>query len=69
MLLENGATIKLDVVEAFAKAVMNPENMNEDFTINWNFVDADMNLELGMFYGSDYLGECMETLADQYEGQ
>lgn len=26
---------------AFNKAVSNPENINQDGSINWNFVDAD----------------------------
>ena len=27
-----------------AKAVANPENINEDGSINWNFVDADIHI-------------------------
>jgi hypothetical protein len=26
---------------AFNKAISNPENINQDGSINWNFVDAD----------------------------
>ena len=47
MLLENGAMIKQDVINSFETAVANPENINTDNTINWNFVDADL-------YGSDH---------------
>ena len=67
MLLENGAMIKQDVINSFETAVANPENINTDNTINWNFVDADMHMELSAFYASDYLVECMEKLADEYE--
>jgi hypothetical protein len=32
--------------------------------MNWNFVDADMNLDLGAFYSSDYLYECFKVLGE-----
>ena len=66
MLLENGAMIKNDVIEAFNAAVANPENQHEGGGINWNFVDADLNLDLGAFYNADYLYECFEVLVDNY---
>ena len=66
MLLENGAMIKNDVVEAFNKAVVNPENIHKGGGINWNFVDADLNLDLGMWYTTEYLYECFEVLVDNY---
>jgi len=66
MLLANGSAIKNDVIDCFNKAIDNPENINVDGSINWNFVDADMNLELGTFYSSDYLYEALEVMADEY---
>ena len=66
MLLPNGAMIKNDVIEAFNAAVTNPENINNSGGINWNFVDADLNLELGAFYATEYLYECFEVLVDDY---
>ena len=66
MLLKNGAAIKLDVIEAFNKAVNNPENQHEGGGINWNFVDADLNLDLGTFYNTEYLYECFDVLVDNY---
>ena len=66
MLLPNGSAIKLDVIECFNKAVASKENWNANGSMNWNFVDADMNLELGAFYSSDYLYECLDVLADNY---
>lgn len=66
MLLPNGSAIKNDVIDSFNKAIDNPENINADGSINWNFVDADMNLELGIFYSSDYLYECLNVMADEY---
>lgn len=68
MLTANFAMIKNDVIEAFNKAVTNPENINTSGGINWNFVDADLNLDLGGLYHSDYLYECFEVLVDNYFG-
>jgi hypothetical protein len=64
--LTNGATIKADVVESFDRAIKNPVNFYTDGSINWNFVDADMNLDCG-FYSASYISECFEVLADEYE--
>ena len=66
MLLSNGSMIKMDVIEAFNKATTNPENINTSGGLNWNFVDADLNLELGAFYSSEYLYECLEVLVDNF---
>lgn len=66
MLLENGAMIKMDVIEAFNKAVVNPDNIHQGGGINWDFVDADLNLDLGMWYTSEYLYECFEVLVNDY---
>lgn len=66
MLLENGAMIKQDVIDAFNNAVNNVENQHEGGGINWNFVDADLNLDLGAFYSANYLYECFEVLVDNY---
>ena len=66
MLTSYGSMIKNDVIEAFDAAVINPENINTSGGINWNFVDADLNIALGGFYSSDYLYECFEVLVDNY---
>ena len=66
MLLPNGSAIKNDVIDCFNKAIDDTQNINADGSINWNFVDADMNLELGTFYSSDYLYECLNVMADEY---
>ena len=67
MLLSNGSAIKLDVIESFNKACGNTENWNDDGSMNWNYVDADMNLDLGGVYSSEYLYECFEALASAEE--
>ena len=50
----------MSVVELIEKAVNNPENINEDGSVNWNFVDADIHLdnsELKLGYTSQELFE------------
>lgn len=50
----------MSVVELIEKAVKNPENINDDGSINWNFVDADIHLdnsELKLGYTSQELFE------------
>jgi hypothetical protein len=66
MMLENCAMIKNDVIEAFNKAVANEENQFLGGGLNWNFVDADLNIGLGMLYTSEYLYECFGVLVDNY---
>ena len=66
MLLPNGSAIKNDVIESFNAAVANDENVRADGSIEWNFVDADLNIALGGFYSSDYLYECFDVLVDNY---
>jgi hypothetical protein len=58
--------IKNDVIESFNAAVTNPENINTSGGINWNFVDADIHMDLNGIYSSEYIGECMEVLVDNH---
>ena len=66
MMMMNGAMMKNDVIEAFNKAVNSKENQYEGGGMNWNFVDADLNIDLGMFYSAEYLNECIGILVDNY---
>lgn len=66
MLLSNGIMIKNDVIKSFKVAVANLENQHVGGGINWNFVDADLHLDLGGLYSSEYLLECFEVLVDEY---
>ena len=68
MLLPNGSMIKQDVIDCFNKAVMQSENVNEDGSVNWNFVESDMHLDLKVWYNAEYINECFDVLADDYEG-
>lgn len=42
----NVATIS-ELTASFNTAVRNPENLNEDGSINWDFVDADIHMDAG----------------------
>jgi hypothetical protein len=64
--LPNGTMIKADVIESFNKAVENPTNQYQGGGINWDYVDADLNLDLSAFYSAEYLYECFEVLVDKY---
>ena len=53
---------------AFTKAIANPENINEDGSINWNFVDSDIWLdsdEQGWEPSSDYI----DQMFNEYQAQ
>ena len=55
---------------AFKKAVVNPENINEDGSINWNFVDADINMDLqerNIEIDQDLYYEEFDFAASEYE--
>ena len=43
-------TIDTKLAKAFNKAVTNVENIDTDDSINWNFVDADIHMDLGIPY-------------------
>ena len=64
--LEDGSAIKADIVQSFDTAVVCPENLKDDGSINWNFVSSDMHFDVA-YYSSEYIDECMEFLADEHE--
>ena len=66
MLLNNGSMIKNDVIAAFNNAVINEENIHQGGGINWDYVDADLYLDLGAVYSESYLNECYAVLVDNY---
>lgn len=70
MLLSNGSAIKADVIECFDRAVNQPENIEQGIgsTNFWNFVNSDMHLDLKVWYNAQYIDECFDVLADDYEG-
>ena len=69
--LEN---IPVAFVRAFNKAVSLGENLYEDGSVNWNYVDADLYMQFGPRdsevnerYLSELHYEMFELLADAYE--
>lgn len=61
----------LDVrfTEAFEAAVNNKDNLNEDGSVNWNFVDADLWLDgIAAEFGDETkFYSWFNDLADQFE--
>ena len=66
MLDTNGSMIRNDIIEAFNKATTNPENINTSGGINWDFVEADLFMDVGDFYSTDYLLLCAEVLVEKF---
>ena len=54
-------------IKAFNEAATNPENIDENNEVNWNYVDADLNID-GI---ADEIGEnfysWFNDMADQFE--
>jgi len=69
MLLPNGSMIKNDVIECFNAAIEDEFNKRPGVgtTDFWNFVESDMYMGLRMFYDSEYIDECFNFLADEFE--
>ena len=68
------SNIPLKFKQAFNKAVSLVENLYEDGSVNWNYVDADLYMEFGPKhteinerYLSELHYEMFELLADAYE--
>ena len=68
------ANIPVAFQRAFNKAVSLVENLYEDGSVNWNYVDADMFMQFGPRdtevnerYLSELHYEMFELLADAYE--
>lgn len=68
MLLDNGSAMKNDVIDSFNKAIEADENTAKGVgtTDFWNFVNADMHMDLSTWYASSYIDECFDKLADNY---
>ena len=66
MLLPNGSAIKNDVIDCFNEAIDNSENVNADGSINWNFVESDLYLELHGIYSAEYLDACFDVMVAEY---
>ena len=67
MHLPNGSAIKQDVIDAFNKATERNAKQGIGTGTFWNFVDADMTIELSPFYADEYIYECFEALADAFD--
>ena len=52
--------------KAFNKAVSNRENRNDDYSINWDFIEADIWMDLSMFYDRTEIHNHMTTTFDKH---
>ena len=62
--------INTQLAKAFNRAVTTAENIDTDGSINWNFVDADIHMDLGIQYIDTLTGynDQFNYLADCYLG-
>lgn len=60
---------KIAVLGSLAKAACNLENSHEDGTINWDYVSADVYLDMkpATKEESDFVDMMLEAFADSYE--
>ena len=67
--LSNGSMIKADVIASFQKATKDEFNCRPGVgsTDFWNFVEADMYMDLSDFYKSTYIDTCFEHLATEFD--
>ena len=68
MLLQNGATIKNDVIETFELAIRSTQNIDQGlWTTNfWNFVESDMHIALSGIYATTYINECFDAMVKNH---
>lgn len=64
--LTTGVNYKSDVVKAFQDALAREENLEQGYgsTNFWNFVSADMHIELSTWYAASYIDEAFEYMVD-----
>tara|TARA_B110000977_G_scaffold2814_1_gene3861 strand:+ start:6355 stop:6675 length:321 start_codon:yes stop_codon:yes gene_type:complete len=58
--------ITADVVFSFQKAIADKDNLDQGFgsTSFWNFVSADMHMDLSKQYDDTYIDESFDFMAD-----
>ena len=62
--LETGVNYKCDVVKSFQDALDSECNKWADGSINWDYVAADMHMDLSTWYAASYIDEAFEYMAD-----
>ena len=64
--LTSGVTYKSDVVASFQKAIASKENLEQGYgsTNFWNFVSADMHMDLSTWYAASYIDEAFDYMVD-----
>jgi hypothetical protein len=60
------SSILVNFDKSVQTAVLSMENWNADSTINWDFVEADVWMDLGMFYDRDAIQNVVASEFDSY---
>ena len=61
--LTTGVNYKIDVVKSFQDALDCECNKFTDGSINWDYVAADMHMDLSTWYAASYIDEAFEYMA------
>jgi hypothetical protein len=59
-------TINKDLIDSFNKAVTNADNIDSKGSIIWDFVSADVHMDLGDKYNFTYIDNSMDVLIDRH---
>ena len=64
--LTNGVTYKSDIVASFQKAIVSEENLEQGYgsTGFWNYVSADMHMDLSTWYASTLIDEAFDYMVE-----
>lgn len=60
----NGVNYKMDVVKSFQDALDCECNKWADGSINWDYVAADMHMDLSTWYAASYIDEAFEYMVE-----
>ncbi len=60
---------KIQTLACLAKAAGNPDNTNKDGTINWDYVSADVYIDMNPVTKEErkFIDEMVDSFADGYE--
>jgi hypothetical protein len=67
--LTNGVTYKSDIVASFEKAIVSEENLEQGYgsTGFWNYVSADMHMDLSTWYAATLIDEAFDYMVDLHD--
>ena len=62
-------TYKSDIVASFEKAIVSEENLEQGYgsTGFWNYVSADMHMDLSTWYAATLIDEAFDYMVDLHD--